>query len=183
MRRSRFKSIFVKTMAGVSVICFLAITGLWVRSYWVADVVGFHKSDEVWSIVSANGTIITGRFNGRRLGSSKPVAPKLTYGKGSPELVLSFYQLIYSRGLNNRNRYVQFPHWSAVTVFGAMSFFFVHKCRRSRHAIGHCPTCNYDLRATPDRCPECGTAATLAGQRPDLSQPGASPQETMRRSF
>ena len=57
------------------------------------------------------------------------------------------------------------PHGFLVAVFVAgpaarVTLRLVR--RRGRKAAGLCPRCGYDLRATPGRCPECGTAAPVS---------------------
>ena len=42
--------------------------------------------------------------------------------------------------------------------WGAVAFFVPRKYQRlDRQKRGQCPICGYDLRESPDRCPECGT--------------------------
>jgi hypothetical protein len=51
------------------------------------------------------------------------------------------------------------PAWAVCLVLALLPAARVVRWRRerSRGRAGLCPTCNYDLRATPNRCPECGT--------------------------
>jgi hypothetical protein len=51
------------------------------------------------------------------------------------------------------------PAWLLSGVFAvlpAIWIFGIYSRRRNKLA-GICVVCNYDLRASPDRCPECGT--------------------------
>jgi len=55
--------------------------------------------------------------------------------------------------------------WQGLSFFillgaiGALSFLAARResARLHRQASGLCVKCGYDLRSTPDRCPECGT--------------------------
>jgi hypothetical protein len=57
------------------------------------------------------------------------------------------------------------PYWFWVAAGAVLPSVWVIRRRRARgrRAAGCCPACGYDLRATPDRCPECGSVPAAKG--------------------
>jgi hypothetical protein len=65
----------------------------------------------------------------------------------------------------HRDRWM--PHWLLAVVTAVMPLFALtnvirKRLRTGRTRRGLCPACGYDLRASPQRCPECGAAAAAA---------------------
>ena len=65
------------------------------------------------------------------------------------------------------------PHLMVIALTGALPVLWAFRRQRRNRPVpqplreGLCANCGYDMRETPDRCPECGTpAASVASPQP-----------------
>jgi hypothetical protein len=152
-------------LAGISLLLWVATIAMWVRSYWFADAIQLNRP--AWREVAT--------YKGRLYLSGSPnntysfpmFASEAVTVSSSWSYDLPDYNLIVLRWGGQRGEpscrwftrgygFIGVPLW-VVAILTAITPALKIRRRYSRAYVGLCATCGYDLRATPDRCPECGT--------------------------
>jgi hypothetical protein len=74
------------------------------------------------------------------------------------------------------SRQATIPRWFLLATLAVLGLIAVRAAVHQRQILKRrrrslCPSCGYDIRATPQRCPECGTPL---GKRIDAASPSAA---------
>jgi len=168
----------------LSLVLCLGVAGLWTRSYWAEDSIGYGKwlltpgrwgpsyRTTVYKAASLRGVLsLTTELYSLRPEDYKALQNDLLwddrgrifYSSQSVAAADVFSVFPVARGAvpSPVSSRLSVPHWVIVVLLWLPpAAWQVQKRRRkSRRQLALCTTCGYDLRATPNRCPECGTPA------------------------
>jgi hypothetical protein len=116
---------------------------------WTTDTVGFNAPGP-WSAVSRY--LPTHYSETASFDTTDRTKP---FGWGDSQMSGSLALLT---GIRWKLRIIWFPSWAGVPPLALLTWLPLRAWRKRRRAgrEGLCPSCGYDLRASPDRCPECG---------------------------
>ena len=173
-------------LTALSLLVGVAAVAVWVRSYGTVDVVravfshGGYRAATMLDFDPTPGRVVLEFSSGLGEGPAGFSHHSAAIGDDVPSL--NIYSTMdtsgadlpggfgYRRGdragsLFNppaRLRVVMVPLWPVILVAGVAPTLRLRawRTRNRRAAIGLCPRCGYDLRATPEKCPECGTTVT-----------------------
>jgi hypothetical protein len=102
----------------------------------------------------------TWRDDGGQVGAMRELSGQFIVTQspmGQHELLRRLERMRWQRDLK-RHGIAALPY--LLTVMGAVALLHAHRWwKRRGYGPGRCAACGYDLRASPDRCPECGTEA------------------------
>jgi hypothetical protein len=159
MRRVAF--VLFTIVAAASLALSLAVVVLWVRSYRptgplrTVDSIDLRREEPMYWVTSGKG----------RLALCRQVGKNWDY----PLREFKVLDIVRFGGLwGDRSMLwnLVVPHWLVAATAAVPPLIWLLLLRRIRRARklarrGLCPKCGYDLRATPDRCPECGALPAL----------------------
>jgi hypothetical protein len=165
--------------AAVSLALLVALLILWMRSYRVGDDIGINAaSGSRYFLRTGGGELALEAMSGDPPDPNRPrfqwtTDPRRTNGvymiqRNSLVRRLGFWidRSSYRRsGVTITSRSLMMPFLVPLLVAAVAPALWVRaerRRRKARHLAGHCSTCGYDLRATPDRCPECGAVPASA---------------------
>ena len=153
--------------AAVSAVLLVATCVLWFESYRVLICVTFVHDGRWGTALVGHGALVLGWYHrdAQDTVSVQPVvAPDSilyrSYPPASPysNLATRWQVAGFGSSFHGGKDYLLIPFWAIAVLSAALPFCRFRYLRTGLHRVGHCPACGYDLRATPDRCPECGTA-------------------------
>ena len=155
----------------ISLLLLCAVTVLWVRSYSVCDMVSCSSGKSFMSVHSARGRIYFQTYPDNPLktfpdewGHQSSSVDSFVNTVSSDGGVLGFDHAVINMGIFEsswRERWTAIPYYALFLLWAILPARTALGWRRLRKRVrrGLCPACGYDLRASPERCPECGTLA------------------------
>ena len=180
---SRLLRILLSATTGLSLLLCVAVVILWVRSQWVGDALVFSagthideefgdERDRVIVLATCDGRAVLRAYDVRPWDApagGRPAVSDLGWSVADDRLELrdedgGFLRFGRTRGGNTATCWA--PLWAVALATGLLpALRFVRRARAAPRRKFACRACGYDLRATPDRCPECGTAPSSTGPK------------------